>query len=128
MLALAVLPRVPRERSVQRLRDFESAYERLGLPAMVVQVATGGWLAQTGLPTAADWHNIDSPVTVLVWIKLALLAATVVTAAHARLVIIPRLTEATLPAMARRIVFVTVLSVAFVVAGVGLRFGSILPA
>lgn len=127
VLALAVLPRVLRERSVQRLRDFESAYERVGLLAMVVQVATGGWLAQRWLPTAADWHNIDSSVTVLVWIKLALLAATVVTAAHARLVIIPRLTEATLPAMARRIVFVTVLSVGFVAAGVGLRFGAMIP-
>ncbi len=127
VLALAVLPRVLRERSVQRLRDFESAYEMVGLPAMVVQVATGLWLALRWLPASADWQRMDSPVTLLVWTKLALLAATVVTAAHARLVIIPRLTEATLPAMARRIVFVTVLSVGFVLVGVGFRFGTVLP-
>jgi putative copper export protein len=126
VLALAVLPRVLCERSVQRLRDFESAYEKVGLPAMIVQVVSGLWLAQHWLPTAADWQRLDSPVTMLAWTKLALLAATVVIAAHARLVIIPRPTEATLPATARRIVFVTVLSVGFVFVGVGFRFGVVL--
>ena len=37
VLALTVLPRVLRERSPAELLRFESAYERIGLPALGVQ-------------------------------------------------------------------------------------------
>jgi putative copper export protein len=127
VLALAVLPRVLRERSPQRLREFEAGYERVGMPALLVQVASGLWLAHQLLPAAADWRNFASPVTQLVLAKLALLAATAVTAVHARLFIIPTLSEATLPRMARRIGFVTLMSVLFVAVGVGFRFGRAWP-
>ena len=40
VLAIAILPRVLRERSPAKLLEFESAYERVGIPALVVQVAT----------------------------------------------------------------------------------------
>ena len=56
-------------------------------------------------------------------LKLGLLALTAVTALDARLRIIPRLTAATLPAMARRVTLVTVVSVCFVIVGVAFRGG-----
>lgn len=45
VLALSVLPKALRERSPQVLRDFEAGFERVGIPALIVQVASGLWLA-----------------------------------------------------------------------------------
>jgi putative copper export protein len=123
VLALAVLPRVLKERSPAALRQFESAYERVGMPALLLQVATGLWLAHLLVPDVRAWFTAGDFVSRLILFKLSLLAATVLVAADARLRIIPRLTAQTLPAMARRIVAVTVLSVLFVATGVAFRVG-----
>jgi len=45
VLSLAVLPRVLKENSPERLLEFESAFERIGKPAMLVQIITGLLLA-----------------------------------------------------------------------------------
>ncbi|MEK8028861.1 MAG: hypothetical protein RLY78_3904 [Pseudomonadota bacterium] len=129
VLALAVLPRVMRERSVARLRDFEAGFERVGMPALLLQVATGLGLAHLRWPHGTALADLLLPAT---WqlpgvtgivLKLALLAATVIAAIDARFRLIPHLSPATLPAMARRIGLVTVLGVGFVLTGLGLRFG-----
>ena len=49
--------------------------------------------------------------------------STAAVAVHARLRVLPRLTPATLPLMAGHVLAVTALGVAFVGAGVALRFG-----
>jgi putative copper export protein len=123
VLSLAVLPRVLKERSPAALRQFESAYEKIGMPALLLQVTTGLWLAHVLVPDVRSWFAAEDFVTRLILFKLSLLAATVLVAADARLRIIPRLTAQTLPAMARRIVTVTVLSVLFVIVGVSFRVG-----
>jgi len=123
VLAIAVLPQVLRERSPAALRAFESAYEKIGMPALAVQVATGLWLAYQLVPDVRAWFKTDDYLNRLILFKLALLGATVLVAADARLRIIPRLSPATLPAMARRIVAVTALSVLFVATGVTFRVG-----
>ncbi|MBP9145758.1 MAG: hypothetical protein KBI44_14840 [Thermoanaerobaculia bacterium] len=62
VLAIAILPRVLRERSPDKLLEFESAYERVGIPALVVQVATGLWLAHRMVPELGRWLAFDDPV------------------------------------------------------------------
>jgi putative copper export protein len=123
VLALAVLPRVLKDRSPAALRQFESAFEKVGMPALLLQVATGLWLAHLLVPNVRSWFTAEDFVARLILLKLSLLAVTVLVAADARLRIIPRLTEQTLPAMARRIIAVTVLSVLFVTIGVSFRVG-----
>lgn len=123
MLCLSVLPAALRTHDPEPVRRFESAYERIGLPALLVQVASGLGLAWTMLPDAAAWISVDTPVARLVGIKLALLTATVVLAAHARLRLIPRLDASRLPWLGAHIVGVTAFSVLFVAAGLGLRIG-----
>lgn len=123
VLALAVLPRVLAQRAPAELSRFESAYERIGLPALLIQVATGLWLAHQMVPDASRWLDPGDPVGRLVGAKLALLAITVGFAAHARLRIVPRLSEENLTAMAWHIVPVTLVSVLFVVVGVSFRVG-----
>jgi putative copper export protein len=125
VLALAILPRVLKERSVSELLRFESAYERIGLPALLIQVVTGLWLAHQLIPNASRWFAFDDPVSRLIGAKLILLAVTIVFAMDARLRIIPRLSESeeNLTSLAWHIVPVTVVSVLFVVVGVSFRTG-----
>lgn len=123
VLATTVLPRVLRTRSAQRLLEFESAYERIGMPALVVQIVTGLLLAQRLQPDVSRWLDMGDPMSrIIVW-KLGLLGVTAAFALHARLRVIPRLTEERLVIMAWHIVPVTILSVAFVVAGLSVRTG-----
>lgn len=124
VLSFAVLPRVLRERDTKGLLRFESAYEKIGMPALVIQVLSGLWLAYALIPDVASWLTASDLPTQLIRIKLVLLLATVLLAIDARLRLIPRLSEDTLPAMGRRIRVVTLLSVLFVVAGVSFRAGS----
>lgn len=123
VLAIAILPRVLSERSPAKLLEFESAYERVGIPALIVQVATGLWLAHQMVPELSRWLAFGDPVASLVGVKLLLLATTVAFALDARLRLIPRLSEQTLGALTWHIVPVTLVSVLFVVVGVSFRTG-----
>ncbi|MFN7941071.1 MAG: CopD family protein [Thermoanaerobaculia bacterium] len=123
VLASTVLPRALRERSAAELRRFESGYERIGIPALLIQVATGLWLAHRMVPDVGEWFSFADPVGRLVGAKLGLLALTVGLGADARLRILPRLTEKNLTSLAWHIVPVTVVSVLFVLVGVSFRVG-----
>lgn len=123
VLAFSVLPRALRQRDPQVLLAFESAYEPLGMTALLVQVVTGLWMAHAMLPDLSAWFSLAPGPARLVTLKLILLAATALTALDARLRIIPRLSASTLPAMARRVWTVTALSVAFVIVGASFRSG-----
>ena len=125
VLALAWLPRVLRERSPEQLLRFEQGYERIGMPALVVQVVTGVWMAWQMVPSMGAWLSPETPVARAITLKLGLLALTALIAAHARLRVIPRLSAATLPLMAWHVAAVTLISVAFVAVGVSLRFGGV---
>lgn len=123
VLALAILPGVLRDRAPERLLAFESRYERIGMPALVVQVVTGLWLAHRLLPGFRQWLEVGNPVTRLVLAKLLLLLLTLSLAASARLRLLPRLDAQKLPALAWHIAGVTLLSVLFVVVGLSFRTG-----
>lgn len=125
VLALGILPRALWRRSPASIQQFEEVYERIGLPALVVQVGTGLWLMQRFLPNAGAWLDWSSPWTRLVLFKFALLAATLGLAVDARLRLVPRLDESRLVALAWHIIAVTVLSVLFVFAGAGFRTGGL---
>jgi len=123
VLALTVLPRALAARDPSILLGFESGYERIGMPALLVQVITGAWMAHVMRPDILSWFSPADPVSRLIMLKLGLLLATALTALDARLRIIPKLSAETLPAMARRIALVTALSVSFVIVGVSFRTG-----
>lgn len=123
VLALTVLPRALRARDPKVIQEFEAGYERLGMPALLVQIVTGLWLAYQYLPSPAAWFGFGSPVAVHIFVKLTLLALTLALAIHARLRVIPKLDADRLGVLAYHIVAVTILSVLFVVVGTGFRFG-----
>jgi putative copper export protein len=121
-LALTILPRALEQQQASIVTDFEQRYERIGLPALAVQLATGLWLTHHLLGSATNWFE-STPLARMVQIKLALLAATVALAVHARFRVMPNLTDSTLPTLAWHIRLVTLFAVLFVFAGVSIRFG-----
>ena len=122
-MSLAVLPRVLKENSPERLLEFESAFERIGKPAMLVQIITGLLLAHRLLPDVYLWLDWSNPVSRVVGMKLMLLALTILLAADAKLRVLPKLSNKNLWDMAAHIIAVTLLSVLFVIVGVSFKTG-----
>jgi len=121
ILSLTVLPKALKHKDPQIVLDFEKTFEKIGLPALLVQVITGISMALIYVPFRY-WTSLETPHHVYLWTKLGLLAATIVLAIHARFFILPRLTEQKLPQLAFHIVLVTVLALFFVVTGLSFRF------
>lgn len=127
ILATIMLPQALRTRDAEALRRFEGAYEKIGIPALLIQIATGLWLAHRLVPNPALWFQWSHPFGRLIAIKLVLLAATAALALDARLRLIPRLRPDNLSALAWHIIPVTFLSVLFVLIGVAFRTGWFMP-
>ena len=125
VLDLGVLPKALRERSADRIRDFEQIFEPLGLAALALQVATGLWMGSILLPGFHGLFNPASPIGLLLGTKLLLLVATAVLAVHPRLRLIPSLTDANLSGLAWHIRGITALAIAFVVVGALIRLGGV---
>lgn len=98
-------------------------HERIGIPALLIQVISGLWLANHWVPGFANWFDVSDPAARLILIKLLLLVLTAAFAVDARLRIIPNLSENNLTSLAWHIVPVTVISIVFVMVGVAFRTG-----
>lgn len=125
VLDLGVLPRALREGSAAPIRTYEEIFEPLGLTALALQVLTGLAMAWIYLPRFQGLFNPAQPIGMLVGVKLVLLAATAGLALHARLRLIPRLSDANLSGLAWHIRAITALAIAFVVVGALIRLGGL---
>lgn len=123
VLSLVILPRVLKEKSPQLLHSFESAYERIGMPALFVQIVTGFMLAYRMIPDIDLWFDFANPIAHGIVTKLTLLILTFAFALDARFRVIPKLSANNLVDMAWHIIPVTLMSVLFVIVGVGFRAG-----
>ena len=77
------------------------------------------------MPSFRGLLNPANPIGMLVGVKLLLLAGTAALAGHARLRLIPNLTDETLSGLARHIRGITALAIAFVVVGGLIRLGGL---
>ena len=93
--------------------------------AFALQVITGAWMARIYLPGFGGLFRPANPIGMLVGVKLMLLAATAALAIHARLRLIPRLTDDNLAGLAWHIRAITALAIAFVVVGALIRLGGL---
>ena len=123
VMSVAILPRAIKERSPEQLLRFESVYEKIGMPALVVQIITGFILAYRLLPDFNQWLNFSNPITQVLATKIILLVLTFGLAINARFRILPNLSNDNIVLMAWHIAAVTVISILFVVAGVSFRTG-----
>jgi putative copper export protein len=121
LLAVGFLPAALRQREPQVILGFEARFERIGLPALVLQVVTGIMLAMRYLPDVeGGGPPLSGQVAMALGAKGILLVLTIALALHARLRLIPRLRPASLGLLAAHIVAVTIIAVLFVVVGVAM--------
>ena len=125
VLDLGVLPRALREQSAAPVRAYEETFEPLGLTALAIQVGTGLGMAGIYLPGFQGLFSPANPIGMLVGVKLLLLAGTAALAVHARLRLIPTLTDDSLGGLAWHIRGITALAIAFVVVGALIRLGGL---
>ncbi len=125
VLALRVLPKALRAKDASLVVDFERAFEPVGLPALLVQVVTGLVLALQYSDAPAQWVELAPGFSRAIGVKLILLFITIGLALHARLRLIPRLTDERLVPLAWHIGLVTLTSVAFVIVGTTFRVGGL---
>ncbi len=123
ILSLVVLPKALLKQDIDILLQFEGQFEKIGIPALVVQIATGLWMAHKLLPNTKSWFTYDNDLSILIGLKLLLLVATILVALHARFYVIPKLSTQTLKAFSVNIILVTLLSVSFVIVGTLFRTG-----
>jgi len=104
ILSIGFLPKALKEKNIQIILDFEKQYERVGIPALLLQVITGCWMASIFVPFD-NWFSLASPHHAYLWVKIVLLFSTIGFAIHARLFIIPHLTIEKLPSLRGSILF-----------------------
>lgn len=125
LLDLRVLPQALRQRQAAPIRAFEEMFEPLGLAALAIQVLTGLGMAWIDLPGFQGLLNPAQPIGMLVGVKLLLLAGTAGLALHARLRLIPAISDDNLIPLAWHIRAITALAIAFVVVGALIRLGGL---
>jgi len=125
VLDLGVLPRALKLQRADLIRDYEQTFEPLALTALAIQVITGLWMGWIYLPRFQGLFTAQSPIAALISAKLLLLAGTAALAIHARLRLIPNLTDENLSGLAWHIRAITALAIAFVVVGALIRLGGL---
>jgi len=118
ILSLTVLPQALKTKDIKAITQFESFFEKIGIPALFIQVLTGLLLIHSRLVFPFIWHDRSN---LLFLMKLGLLLVTVLFALHARLKLIPNLNKKTLPVLGLHIVAVTIVGILFVVVGLSFR-------
>jgi hypothetical protein len=121
ILSIGFLPKALKYKDLSIIDNFEKHYERVGIPALLIQIITGVWMALIYVPFN-EWGSLATKHHLYLWVKFGLLLATIGFAIHARLFIIPKLTVEKLPSFAFHIVMATMLAVMFVITGLSIRF------
>ena len=126
ILAVAVLPKILKEKNIEGLLDFERNYEKIGMPALLIQIVSGLYLAYCFLPDLGQWFSFSTHLSTHISIKLILLLLTFSFALNARFRLIPHLSKGNnLKIFAFHIVSVTIISILFVITGLSFRLGVI---
>lgn len=125
ILVFTILPKVLNTKNIEILIRFESGFEKIGIPSLIVQVITGVWMAYDLVPDIKSWLLPHEPLAHLITYKIFLLLLTIGLAIDARLRIIPKLNENNLKSLAFHIIPVTIIAVLFIIVGVSFRTGGL---
>ncbi|CAM1354692.1 CopD family protein [Tenacibaculum insulae] len=120
ILAIRILPEALKKKDFLIIEKFEKTYEPIGLPALLILVITGFWLAFIRIPSFTDWFTFKEHFPKHIVFKLILLVTTLGLAIHARFFLIPK---KKLKPLAFHIILVTLVALIFVLTGVSLRTG-----
>jgi putative copper export protein len=120
ILVLGILPSVLKNNDIDLLKSFESRYEKVGMPALLILIISGIYMAITYLPISA-WFDFSNHTSKLISMKMILLLTSLGIALHAKFRVIPNLSERNIKLMAAHIIAITTIAVFFVVTGLSFR-------
>lgn len=122
VLTLGFLPKALKQRDFGIIENFESKYEPIGMPALLILVVTGVYMT---VHYAPDFFKMDmaNHYTIHLVFKFILLIFTLALAVHARFFLIP---QRRLKLLAIHILAVTIIAVLFVFTGFSARSGGLL--
>lgn len=120
VLAISVLPKALRSKNPEVVQIFEERYERVGIPALLVQVITGIWIAQLYIGFK-NFFSFENVMYSHISLKLILLILTFLLAIHARLFIIPKLNAGNLLFLALHIIAITLVALTLLFTGLNFR-------
>lgn len=127
LLSVVILPQVWKEREVGKLFNFESRYEWIGMPALLIMLVTGVRMAYIYSVKIGTWFSFNTPIERVVSLKLCCLIAIVLFALSAQFYVLPRLKHniKMLPLMTFHILSVTTISIIMLILGSFVRYGGI---
>lgn len=127
LLCTVILPQVWKEKSVERLFNFESRYEWIGMPALLVMLLTGIRMAYLYNVKLANWFTFETPIERVISLKLSCLLVIVLFALSAQFYVLPRLKTnfKKLPLMTFHMISVTLISLLMLILGSFIRYGGI---
>ncbi len=122
ILSIGFLPKALKNKDFQIIEWFESRFEPIGLPSLLILIVMGTYITTIYAPDffQLSWQD---HYTRHILLKYGLLILTLLLAVHARFFLIPK--KALVP-LAIHIIAVTVLSILFVLLGFSARSGGIL--
>ncbi len=125
IISITYIPKLLIKSETEGLLNFESKYEKIGMPALFIQIITGLYLAYTKLPDFSLWFSFSNRTSTLITLKILLLSITAIFALVANFVVIPKVKQGKLiKIFAFLVLTVTLSSILFVVVGFAFR-GSI---
>lgn len=127
LLCTVILPQVWKEKSVEKLFNFERRYEWIGMPALLMMLLTGVRMAYLYNVKIVHWFAFKTPIERVISLKLSLLFAIVILAFSAQFYVLPRLKTNIhkLPLMAFHMIAVTLISLAMLILGSFVRYGGL---
>lgn len=114
-------PGALRERDPEIILRFVHPFERIGIPALILQLITGLLLAHRYVPGILPAFDFGDVIHQVITVKLILLLAKGIANAHARFWIIPGPQQNDFPFLAAHITLVTSIAVAMLVMGASIR-------
>ena len=125
ILSIRFLPKALKKKDPNIIIDFEKEYGAIGMPALVILIITGIWMAYDfGVPIK-EWFSFSSNIEKVVSTKLTLLFITFAFALNAQLNVIPELNKKNMKLMAFHIISVTIIGIIMLILGSTVRYGGL---
>ncbi|MBT8258720.1 MAG: CopD family protein [Bacteroidia bacterium] len=122
ILSIGFLPPAIKKQDFTIIESFESRYERIGIPSLLLLLITGIILSFHYCPQFLEFA-LNDHYTRHIFIKFILLILTIILAVHARFYLIPKRNINTL---SWHILLVTLIALLFVFTGFSARSGGLI--
>ena len=125
LLLIRYLPEALKTKNPEVISRFEKKFEPIGIPALLIQIISGILMAYHYNVGFEHWFKFENAIEKTISLKLLLLLATLLLAAHARIFIIPKLSQTNLHQLAWHILAINLIAIALLVLGTMVRYGGL---